>query len=753
MQFGYTQTLPSYAEEDLDMENEPGEYTVSLHHHPTPQEFSCMGLKGPRAAENVVLRLKHKTLEWSQASNSVVLSWMDVIGASVAPDNHLVIFALVKSEDIKAPASFWRSGRYRKGNGPPRSDVADVPHPADMAKRKFWEFLLPCEDANVAEDAAKRIKKIALGTTDSTKRKFKIILNPHGGSGRAREILTKRVAPLLSAADVSFRISETSYPGHATDMGKQLDVNDIEGVLFISGDGTVQQFLQGIMSRPDWRFLISRIPIASLGSGTANALSVGIRTNRPEDVVHAILKCRLRSLDAIVVTNAIGRTMISVCGVGWGVPGDIAASSESYRSFFRSLHCSGTLRYCMLKCTKGFCCRQRHHARIMYTTQPIAPMLARAESVPEAPQRTRDGSSAGDSVISVGQEGDSGFVSLPDFINGAARSLSAGGQDEVLGTPGDRKDVLKQLRSDHSLYISYQLDFSRNAQWDTIQPKPKGGCFSRREKKKSQKNGNVLESRPVSSDIRESSEVTETKRSRGQTFTDGGLLSVLMNGRERNVAEHHHDNVGEKMKEVLQRREQHGAVFGASVSDVSSKLSAQCRPPNKDGDDNGASAPRIEFDDGLDNGETGTVNIGGVSTEWRFEQSKYLTIGGLNTAQEGFAVHPSDGYLDLIIAREGNIGSILALGARYICGDEYTSPLLDYKKATAILVDPIHDSEASSSTEHRIEDGEDRRDAVNVDGEVLFGPGPFVIQVLPALVTAYGEAIQYEHSPPPTYNL
>lgn len=98
MQFGYTQTVPHYPEEEVDMEHEPGTYTVTLPHHPTPHEFSCMGLQGDRGSENVVLRLKDKTLEWTQASNTLTLSWMDVIGATVSPDNHIVIFALVKSE-------------------------------------------------------------------------------------------------------------------------------------------------------------------------------------------------------------------------------------------------------------------------------------------------------------------------------------------------------------------------------------------------------------------------------------------------------------------------------------------------------------------------------------------------------------------------------------------------------------------------------------------------------------------------------
>lgn len=145
----------------------------------------------------------------------------------------------------------------------------------------------------------------------------------------------------------------------------------------------------------------------------------------------------------------------------------------------------------------------------------------------------------------------------------------------------------------------------------------------------------------------------------------------------------------------------------------------------------------------------------GTDTAWRYEEDKYLTVGGLNTAQEGFAVHPSDGYLDLIIAREGSLASILGLAGRYICGMEYGSDLMDYKKATAVVVEPVHHTEGRARAATHADDvlPEDRRDAVNIDGEVLFGPGPFVIQVLPALLTAYGEPIEYRHSIPPRYKL
>lgn len=434
----------------------------------------------------------------------------------------------------------------------------------DGAKRNHKEFCFRCDEATVAEQAIRKVKEFALGTAEPHTRKFKIILNPHGGSGDAKKILTKSVGPLLSDADVSMDVCETQYAGHASDMGKSVDYESIEGILFISGDGTVQQFLQGILSRPDWRFIISQVPIASLGSGTQNALSVGIKTNRPEDVVHALLKCRLRSLDAILVTNAAGKSMISVCGVGWGIPGDIAASSEDCRIMFRKLRCSGTLRYCLLKCTKGFCCRQKHPAHLAYTTQPIRPVLAvgerpvvtESERITEiASVESKDQHNHGEQVCCVSP--------LVDMLNNSDVEQSDGREKEPLASSldEDRTSLVTQLRRNKNAYISYQLDYTRPTQWETIAPEPKCSCCrGQKAVSTSDTYGTTSPHGPISQYSEtleaehESKDYSVDKRSRGQTFTDGGLLNILMNSRDKKLVEHH-NQVEERMSSLVRRQE------------------------------------------------------------------------------------------------------------------------------------------------------------------------------------------------------
>lgn len=54
-------------------------------------------------------------------------------------------------------------------------------------------------------------------------------------------------------------------------------------------------------------------------------------------------------------------------------------------------------------------------------------------------------------------------------------------------------------------------------------------------------------------------------------------------------------------------------------------------------------------------------------------------------------------------------------------GRELGSPLYSYLKVRSVVLSP-----------------EDPTASANVDGEVLPGPGPFTVHLLPSLLTAYG---------------
>jgi diacylglycerol kinase family enzyme len=95
-------------------------------------------------------------------------------------------------------------------------------------------------------------------------------------------IYEQRVAPLLEYAGIAADVTVTDHAGHAIEIGKAYDPARYEGAVFIGGDGTVQEFLSGLLSRRDWRMVVRRTPLCSIACGTQNALARGVRTPLPE---------------------------------------------------------------------------------------------------------------------------------------------------------------------------------------------------------------------------------------------------------------------------------------------------------------------------------------------------------------------------------------------------------------------------------------------------------------------------------------
>ena len=70
-----------------------------------------------------------------------------------------------------------------------------------------------------------------------TKKRFVILVNPHGGTRRGSAILDE-VQPVFAAADAELDVTRTDYRGHATDLARTLDLSQCDGLCVIGGDGT-----------------------------------------------------------------------------------------------------------------------------------------------------------------------------------------------------------------------------------------------------------------------------------------------------------------------------------------------------------------------------------------------------------------------------------------------------------------------------------------------------------------------------------
>ncbi|KAF1779596.1 NAD kinase/diacylglycerol kinase-like domain [Phytophthora cactorum] len=124
-------------------------------------------------------------------------------------------------------------------------------------------------------------------------------------------------------------------------------VNRTRALVFIGGDGTLCEFMNGLLTRPEheWREI--------------NAFGTGAGIPTVNAALYCILKRKMRPLD------------------GLGVAGDIAAESERYRWM-------GTLRYAFLKVKRTVVLPKKHSGRVRYVLTEPQPPLLRYDDYPDA---------------------------------------------------------------------------------------------------------------------------------------------------------------------------------------------------------------------------------------------------------------------------------------------------------------------------------------------------------------------------------
>ncbi|CAK5281774.1 unnamed protein product [Mycena citricolor] len=109
-------------------------------------------------------------------------------------------------------------------------------------------------------------------------RRFLVMVNPHGGQGKAKNIWMDKVQPIFAAAGCHVDLRYTgpaSSPDNATRIAHDVGLDAYDALVPISGDGIVNEIINGLASRPD-ALAALQIPIATIPAGSGNALSVNI---------------------------------------------------------------------------------------------------------------------------------------------------------------------------------------------------------------------------------------------------------------------------------------------------------------------------------------------------------------------------------------------------------------------------------------------------------------------------------------------
>jgi len=137
-------------------------------------------------------------------------------------------------------------------------------------------------------------------------KKFKIIINPAAGGGRGKQYIEK-VKNFFTEEGITFDISVTRRPLHATEIAKDAASNDYGGIVSVGGDGTINEIVNGVYK---YKVNLGIIPI---GSGNDFIKCIDI----PKDFVKAIktiIKGKTRKIDLGKLEN---RVFPNVLGIGF----------------------------------------------------------------------------------------------------------------------------------------------------------------------------------------------------------------------------------------------------------------------------------------------------------------------------------------------------------------------------------------------------------------------------------------------------
>ena len=139
--------------------------------------------------------------------------------------------------------------------------------------------------------------------------RYEFILNPAAGNGFARQTMD-RIAETLDSWRMEYRIHETEYPGHATEIAKELSgLPEGTTVVSVGGDGTASEVAAGLAGTP------ASMGIIPAGTGNDFIKTVCI-PSKPDEAMRFMLDRPPRPVDTGTVN---GEFFLNVCGTGFDV--------------------------------------------------------------------------------------------------------------------------------------------------------------------------------------------------------------------------------------------------------------------------------------------------------------------------------------------------------------------------------------------------------------------------------------------------
>ena len=156
-------------------------------------------------------------------------------------------------------------------------------------------------------------------------RKYYLTVNPYGGGKKGPKIL-KDVLPLFEQKNIELNIIETEYAGHNRDLANQLNMDGYDGFCCIGGDGTLNEVINGLLTRKDRL----KFPIGLITGGTGNSFMHDLDCLDPIEAANKIISDKRRFID-VFSCNTDGKNFYGFNILGWGIPTDANILADKLR--------------------------------------------------------------------------------------------------------------------------------------------------------------------------------------------------------------------------------------------------------------------------------------------------------------------------------------------------------------------------------------------------------------------------------------
>ena len=164
------------------------------------------------------------------------------------------------------------------------------------------------------------------------------IVNPFSGKKKGLEALN-RFKSVLEGANVNVKVIKTTHAGHCGEICQAENLEGIDVVAPIGGDGTVHEAVNGLLKRSDDE--IKRVILVVVPAGSGNTFAFDLGISSPEHSAKLILNSKYRIIDVAKLTAIDEQRnklvdvepIYSVNMIGWALASKVMKTANSYRRY------------------------------------------------------------------------------------------------------------------------------------------------------------------------------------------------------------------------------------------------------------------------------------------------------------------------------------------------------------------------------------------------------------------------------------